>query len=90
MLVIAGCKRALHRQFEPCVISGRGAARPDPCEGRGKMHRALVLAAHCKVCWVLLRAARSSHSHAALLAPGWCFVLRSCKSQFSNPADGWC
>lgn len=61
------------------------------------MHRALFLAAHSEVCWVvpfshmgLLRAALSSHSHAALLAPWWSFVLKSCKSQFSNPADEWC
>lgn len=40
-------------QFKSCVISGRGVAGPDPCGGRGMMHRALVLAAHCEVCWVL-------------------------------------
>lgn len=50
MLVIAGCKRALNTQFEPCVISGRGAARPDPCEGRGVMHRALLSLQHTVKC----------------------------------------
>lgn len=53
MLVIAGCRRAFCTQLEPCAISGRGVARPDPCGGRGGMHRALVLAAPREVWWVL-------------------------------------
>lgn len=33
-LVIAGCKRALHTQFEPCVVSGGKAPESYLSEGR--------------------------------------------------------